>query len=45
MPADYQYYKDKKGYFYDVKLPFPTRWITDMVVKKELARILGRANS
>ena len=40
MPADYEYYKDKKDFFYDVKLPSFTKWIADRVVKKELGGIL-----
>jgi hypothetical protein len=40
MPADYEYYKDKKDYYYDVDLPFFTKWIANKVVKKEVAKIL-----
>lgn len=41
MPADYAYYKDKKDFYYDVKLPFHTKWIAEKAVKKELSKILG----
>ena len=40
MPADYEYYKDKKDYYYDVNIPFYMKWIADKVVKKELSKIL-----
>ena len=40
MPADYEYYKDKKDYYYDVSIPFYKRWIANKVVKKELDKIL-----
>jgi hypothetical protein len=40
MPADYEYYKDKKDYYYDVSFPFYKKWIADKVVKKEVSKIL-----
>jgi hypothetical protein len=40
MPADYQYYKNKNEYYYDIKLPFFQKWIAKKVVKKELDKIL-----
>ncbi len=45
MPADFEYYKSKTDYFYDVKLPFHTKWITKKVVQKELSKIFGSADS
>jgi hypothetical protein len=40
MPADYEYYKEKKDYYYDVNIPFHTKWIANKVVKKEVSKIL-----
>ena len=40
MPADYEYYKDKTDFFYDVKLPFHKKWITEKIVRKEMSKIL-----
>jgi multimeric flavodoxin WrbA len=40
MPADYQYYKDKEEYYYDVNIPFFLKFIAKKVVKKEVAKIL-----
>ena len=40
MPADYEYYKDKKDYYYDVSIPFHMKWIANKVVKKEVSKIL-----
>jgi multimeric flavodoxin WrbA len=34
MSADYEYYKDKTDYFYDVKIPFYKKFISKKVVKK-----------
>ncbi|GEM_PF-4012019 len=34
MKADDEYYKDKKDYYYEVKLPFHKRIIAKRVVKK-----------
>ncbi len=45
MPADYEYYRNKREYYYEVKLPFYTKWITERVVKQELSKILGTGNS
>lgn len=41
MPADYEYYKDKKYYYYDVSIPSYKKWIAKKVVKKELDKILN----
>jgi multimeric flavodoxin WrbA len=41
MPADYEYYKDKKDFYYDVKLPFFKKWIAKKVVKKEFEKIMN----
>ena len=40
MPADYNYYKNKNEYYYDVALPFFKKWIAKKVVKKEVDKIL-----
>ena len=40
MPADYEYYKDKKNFYYDVSIPFHMKWIANKVVKKEVSKIL-----
>ena len=40
MPADYEYYKDRKDYYYDVSIPFYKKWIAKKVVKKEVEKIL-----
>lgn len=37
MSADYNYYKDKKDYYYDTKIPFYKKYITKKVVKKIIA--------
>ena len=37
MPADYEYYKDKKEYYYDAKIPFYKKLITKKVVNKIIA--------
>ena len=37
MPADYEYYKDKKDYYYDIKIPFYKKLITKKVVNKIVA--------
>ena len=34
MKADYEYYKDKTNFYYDVKIPFYKKMITQKVVKK-----------
>ena len=34
MPADYEYYKDKKDYFYDAKIPFYKKFIGKKVSDK-----------
>ena len=39
MPADYEYYKDKKDYYYDAPIPSYMKWIAGKVVKKELSKI------
>ena len=41
MPADYDYYKDKKDYYYDVNIPFFKKYIAKKVVKKEIDKILN----
>lgn len=41
MPADYEYYKDKKDYYYDVSIPSYKKWIANRLVKKELDKILN----
>lgn len=40
MPADYNYYKNKNTYYYDIQLPFLKKWIARKVVKKEVDKIL-----
>ena len=40
MPADYEYYKDKDEYYYDVHLPFFMKRIANNIVKKEVGKIL-----
>jgi hypothetical protein len=40
MPADYEYYKDKKDYYYDINFPFYKKWIAKKVVKQEVRKIL-----
>lgn len=40
MPADYEYYKDKESYYYDVRIPFLKKWLASKVVKKELSNII-----
>lgn len=40
MPADYNYYKNKTDYYYDIQLPFFKKWIAKKVVKKEVDKIL-----
>ncbi|MFC2126698.1 flavodoxin family protein, partial [Bacteroidota bacterium] len=37
MSADYEYYKDKKDYYYDAKIPFYKKFITKKVVDKVVA--------
>jgi len=37
MPADYNYYKDKNDYYYDVKIPFYKKFIAKKVVNKIIA--------
>lgn len=37
LPADYEYYKDKKDYYYETKIPFYKKFITKKVVKKIVA--------
>jgi hypothetical protein len=37
MPADYEYYKDKKDYYYDIKIPFYKKLITKRVVNNIVA--------
>ena len=34
MTADYEYYKDKTNYYYEINLPFYKKFIADRVVKK-----------
>ena len=34
MTADYEYYKDKTDYYYDVKIPFHKKFIAGKVLKK-----------
>ena len=34
MTADYEYYKDKTDYYYETKIPFYKKFITQKVVKK-----------
>lgn len=34
MSADYEYYKDKKDYYYDTKIPFAKKYISKRFVKK-----------
>ena len=41
MPAGYEYYKNKKDYYYDVSIPSYKKWIANKVVKKELDKILN----
>jgi multimeric flavodoxin WrbA len=40
LPADYEYYKDKEDYYYDVNIPYYKKWIANKVVKKEVEKIL-----
>ena len=37
MSADYEYYKDKKDYYYDVKIPAYKKIIAKRVVNKIIA--------
>lgn len=37
MPADYEYYKDKTEYYYDIKIPYYKKFITKRVVDKIVA--------
>ena len=40
--ADYEFYRDKKGYYYDVKIPFwkhkMAKWVADREVKKMMVK-------
>lgn len=44
MPADYDYYKDKKDFYCDVDIPVIKKWIANKVVKKEVDKILKKGN-
>jgi multimeric flavodoxin WrbA len=34
--ADYEYYKDKTGFYYDTKIPFYKKWVAKRVVDKTM---------
>ena len=38
-PADYDYYKDKTGYYYDVDIPFYKRGLAKRVAGREIEKI------
>lgn len=40
MPADYDYYRDKSDYYYDVKIPPIKRWIANKIVKRVVSKIV-----
>jgi multimeric flavodoxin WrbA len=40
MQADYEYYKDKGDYYYDVKIPFYKKFVADRVTKSILNKII-----
>ena len=41
MLADYEYYKDKQDFYYNVNIPFFKKWIANKIVKKEVDKILN----
>ncbi len=39
--ADYEYYKDKTDYYYDIKIPFYKKWFAKWVAGREIKKFVA----